>query len=126
MVRDPLSDLVAQIKNGYLAGMTSLLMSTSNLRLAVAKVLSDAGYVGKVEVVDSQLKIELKYQSKKSAITEIVRVSKPGSRVYCSYKDLQYVLGGLGMQVVSTPKGVMSDKKARKLKVGGEVICKVW
>lgn len=126
MVRDPLSDLVSQIKNGYLAGMTHVAMPTSNLRLAVAKVLSEAGYVGKVEVVDNQLKIELKYQSKKSAIAEIVRVSKPGSRVYKSYKDLQYVLGGMGMQVVSTPKGVMSDKKARKLKVGGEVICKVW
>lgn len=126
MVRDPLSDLVSQIKNGYLAGMTHVVMPTSNLRLAVARVLSEAGYVGKVEVVDNQLKIELKYQSKKSAIAEIVRVSKPGSRVYKSYKDLQYVLGGMGMQVVSTPKGVMSDKKARKLKVGGEVICKVW
>jgi small subunit ribosomal protein S8 len=126
MVRDPLSDLVAQIKNGYLAGLTFVTMPISNLRLAVAKVLSEAGFVGRVEVADNQLKIELKYQSKKAAITEIVRVSKPGSRVYCSYKDLQHVLGGLGMQVISTPQGVMSDKKARKAKVGGEVICKVW
>ncbi len=126
MVRDPLSDLVSQIKNGYLAGMTSVVMKTSNQRLALAKVLSEEGYLGKIEVAEGELKMELKYKSKKAAITEIVRVSKPGSRVYSSYKDLHYVLGGLGTQVVSTPKGVMTDKKARKLKVGGEIICKVW
>lgn len=126
MVRDGLSDLVASIKNGYLARLKVVVLPHSNIRESVAKILSEAGYVGEVKKEDGQLVIGLKYKSKQPVITEIVRVSKPGSRIYLGYKFLTPVLGGLGTQILSTPKGVMSDKQARKQKVGGEVICKVW
>ncbi len=126
MVRDPLSDLVARIKNGYLAGLTEVSMPHSKLRESVINVLAKSSYVKNVKVLDGQLMIGLMYKSKEPAITEIVRVSKPGSRIYCGYKSLPRILSGLGMQILSTPAGVISDKEAKKLKIGGEVICKVW
>ena len=126
MVRDPLSDLVARIKNGYLAGLTEVSMPHSKLRESVINVLAKSSYVKNVKVLDGQLMIGLMYKSKEPAITEIVRVSKPGSRIYCGYKSLPRILSGLGMQILSTPAGVISDKQAKKLKIGGEVICKVW
>lgn len=126
MVRDPLSDLVARIKNGYLAGLTEVSMPHSKLRESVINVLAKSSYVKNVKVLDGQLMIGLIYKSKEPAITEIVRVSKPGSRIYCGYKSLPRILSGLGMQILSTPAGVISDKEAKKLKIGGEVICKVW
>lgn len=101
-------------------------MPHSKLREAVASVLSQSGYVKDVKVTDSQLTMGLVYKSKSPAITEIVRVSKPGSRIYCGYKSLPRVLSGLGTLIISTPAGVISGKEARKLKVGGEIICKVW
>lgn len=126
MVRDPLSDLVSRVKNSYLAGHSTVVMPQSKLREAVLKVLSAEKYVGKVTVTDGVLSADLLYKSKEPVMTEIVRVSKPGSRVYMGFKSLKLVLGGMGIQILSTPKGIMTGKEARKLKVGGEVICKVW
>lgn len=126
MVRDPLSDLVSRIKNGYMASLGNITMPKSKLREAVLKILSSEKYVGKVTSDDQGLTVELLYKSKSPVITEIVRVSKPGSRVYMGFKSLRLVLGGMGIQILSTPKGIMTGSQARKLKVGGEVICKVW
>ncbi|MDP1743301.1 MAG: 30S ribosomal protein S8 [Candidatus Amesbacteria bacterium] len=126
MVRDPLSDLVSRIKNGYMASLGSITMPKSKLREAVLKILSSEKYVGKVTSDDQGLTVELLYKSKTPVITEIIRVSKPGSRVYMGFKSLRLVLGGMGIQILSTPKGIMTGRQARKLKVGGEVICKVW
>jgi small subunit ribosomal protein S8 len=126
MVRDPLSDLVSRIKNGYLAGLVSISMPKSKLREAVLKILSAEKYIGKVNTDGQNLTVELLYKSKSPVISEIVRVSKPGSRVYLGFKSLRLVLGGLGIQILSTSKGIMTGANARKQKVGGEVICKVW
>ncbi|MEK7163720.1 MAG: 30S ribosomal protein S8 [Patescibacteria group bacterium] len=126
MVRDPLSDLVARIKNGYMASLSVVTMPHSKLRESVVNVLSKSGYVKDVKVSDGKLTVGLVYKSKAPAITEIVRVSKPGSRIYCGYKSLPRVLSGLGTLILSSPAGVISGREARKLKVGGEIICKVW
>ncbi len=109
-----------------MASLGSITMPKSKLREAVLKILSSEKYVGKVTSDDQGLTVELLYKSKTPVITEIVRVSKPGSRVYMGFKSLRLVLGGMGIQILSTPKGIMTGSQARKLKVGGEVICKVW
>jgi len=109
-----------------MAQLSAVTMPHSKLRESVVNILSQAGYVKDVKVSDGQLTVGLVYKSKAPTITEIVRVSKPGSRIYCGYKSLPRVLSGLGMQILSTPQGVISGRQARKLKVGGEVICKVW
>lgn len=109
-----------------MARLTTVTMPFSKLRESVVTVLAKSGYVKDIKIADGQLTVGLIYKSKEPAITEITRVSKPGSRIYCGYKSLPRVLSGLGMQILSTPAGVISDRQARKLKVGGEVICKVW
>ncbi len=109
-----------------MATLSMVTMPHSKLRESVVVVLAKSGYVKDVKVLGGQLTVGLIYKSKEPAITEIVRVSKPGSRIYCGYKSLPRILSGLGMQILSTPAGVISDKEARKLKIGGEVICKVW
>ena len=109
-----------------MASLSVVTMPHSKLRESVVNVLSKSGYVKDVKVSDSNLTVGLVYKSKAPAITEIVRVSKPGSRIYCGYKSLPRVLSGLGTLIISTPAGVISGKEARKLKVGGEIICKVW
>lgn len=126
MVNDSLSDMLIRIKNGYLAQAPVVVMPPSKLRLAVAKVLLKEGFVGDVKNTDKQLEITLKYDHHAGAITDLRKVSKPGNRVYASIKNLPRVLGGLGISILSTPKGVMSHKEAKKLNVGGEVLAQVW
>ena len=109
-----------------MASLTSISMPKSKLRQSVLDILSAEKYIGKVTADDQNLTIDLLYKSKSPVITEIIRVSKPGSRVYMGFKSLKLILGGMGIQILSTPKGVMTGRQARKLKVGGEVICKVW
>jgi len=125
-LHDPISDMVARIKNAYLAGNKEVSMPYSKLREALAGVLVDEGYLATKAKIENQLVLGLKYVNKTGAITNIEVVSKPGRRVYTSIKHLPRVLGGLGMHILSTPQGVMSQKKAYKLNVGGEVIAKVW
>jgi len=126
MVSDLLSDLVARIKNGYLNGATEIVVPWSRVSEEILKVLVETGYMSGAIRAEKDLKVTLKYEGREPALTDIVRVSKPGSRTYVGYRDIPKVWGGIGRHVVSTPKGVMSDKKAKKLKVGGELICKVW
>ncbi len=128
MVNDSLSDMLIRIKNGYLAQAVEVFMPTSKLRVAVAEVLVKENYIkeAKVDADQGLLVITLKYDHKEPAITDLRRVSKPGRRVYTSIKSLPRVLGGLGIHILSTPKGVMSQKQAKKLNVGGEVLAQVW
>lgn len=126
MVNDPISDLLIQIKNGYLAGMAQVTMPASRTKEAIAKVLVTEGYLTSVTKVDQDLQISLKYQGKTAAIKDLRRVSKPGRRIYSSIKNLPRVWGGLGMSILSTPKGIVSHRQAKKLNVGGEVLAQVW
>jgi small subunit ribosomal protein S8 len=92
----------------------------------IVNVLTKAGYVDGVERAEKVMVIKMKYKDDKPAITNIVRVSKPGSRTYVGYREMPRVWGGIGVHILSTPKGIMTDRQAKKTKVGGELICKVW
>lgn len=126
MVSDALSDLVARIKNGYQTRAAYVVVPYSRTGEEVVRVLVGSGYLEDIKRQDKMLTVKLKYDKGVPAMTDIVRVSKPGSRTYAGYRDIPKVWGGIGEHVVSTPMGVMNDKKAKKLKVGGELICRVW
>lgn len=126
MVNDYLSDLVIRIKNAYLSHATELVMPWTRTGEAVCTVLAESGYLTSAKKTEDGLALVLKYNKKSPALTNIRRVSKPGRRVYTGIKALPRVLGGLGISILSTPKGVMSEKEARKLKVGGEILAQVW
>jgi small subunit ribosomal protein S8 len=128
---DPISNFIAQIKNGYLASKKQIKTPASKMKESLAHVLSKQGYLGKVSI-DSKDKVkkiliaELVYEEKTRKLTDIRRVSKPGRRVYVAKKAIGKVLGGLGIKIISTPKGLMTDRDARKNNLGGEVICELW
>ncbi|MBI2008746.1 30S ribosomal protein S8 [Candidatus Amesbacteria bacterium] len=126
MVNDPVSDFVARIRNGYRAQLRVVEVPATRLVRRVAEELSQAGFIGEVKEENGVLTLGLKYKGKEPAITGIRRVSKPGARIYAGAGGIPRVLGGLGMNILTTPKGIMSEKKAKKLKVGGEIICQVW
>jgi small subunit ribosomal protein S8 len=128
---DPLGDMLARIRNGQRAAKNAITSPASNLRMNVLEVLKREGYIRGYTKQDvrpgvSELTIELKYHEGKPVITEISRISKPGRRVYSKIADLQRVANGLGISILSTPRGVMSDAEARAENVGGEVLCKVF
>lgn len=128
---DPVGDLLTRIRNGQRAGLDKVSSPASNLRANVLEVLKKEGYIrGYSEHTDNRglrkIEIELKYQDGQPVIKEIARVSKPGRRVYKRVRDLPQYYGGLGMAILSTPCGVMSDNDARALNVGGEVLCRVF
>ncbi len=127
MVNDHLSDFVTRIRNGYMAGSVRVEMPLVKTVKAVAEVMKEAGYLEDVTVTKkNRLELVLRYVKKKPAVSGIKRVSNPGSRVYASVKGLPRVWGGIGMNIVSTPKGIMADKKARKLNLGGEIVAQLW
>jgi small subunit ribosomal protein S8 len=127
---DPLGDMLTRIRNGQRAGKPAVVSPASKLRANVLEVLKREGYIrGYSQVEDggkSALSIELKYYEGEPVIKAISRVSKPGRRVYSSIKDLPRVSNGLGISILSTPRGVMSDNDARDANVGGEVLCRVF
>jgi small subunit ribosomal protein S8 len=130
---DPLGDMLTRIRNGQRVRKTSVRCPASKLRGNVLNVLRDEGYIrGWRRLEEDQqetkpfLEIELKYQGGDPVIQEISRVSKPGRRVYSSIKDLPRIYSGLGISILSTPRGVMSDTEARAANVGGEVLCRVF
>lgn len=130
-VTDPISDMLTRIRNGQAVRRRYVLMPHSRLKQAVAQVLQEEGYVERYDVVrDGQfpvLRVYLKYtRDQKPMIQGLRRVSKPGSRVYTSKSDIPWVRYGLGTVILSTPKGVVSERQARRLGVGGEVLCEVW
>lgn len=132
MVTDPISDFLTRVRNAQSAGHKVVEIPASNIKKEITKILFDQGYILNYKFEDNQvqgtIKIALKYDKKtsKPAIKSIQRASKPGLRQYSSSKELPRVLNGLGIAVISTSKGVMTDKKAREEKVGGEVICYVY
>ncbi len=123
---DPIADALIRIKNGYSVGRVSVEVKYSKLILKLMEVLGKEGYVGKLDKKDRIIIVELKYESRKPAVTDIKRISKPSLRVYKGVKDLPRVLNGLGIAVISTPKGLMTDKEARKQRLGGEVLALIW
>ena len=128
---DPLGDMLTRIRNGQMRGKESVLMPASRFRGNVLDVLQREGYIKgfkKLEIANNknEFKIELKYYEGKPVISEIKRVSTPGRRVYSSINDLPRTYNGLGISILSTPRGVMSDNEARAAHVGGEVLCQVF
>jgi small subunit ribosomal protein S8 len=128
---DPLGDMLTRIRNGQMARKSSIVAPASKLRANVLEVLKREGFIRGYEQQQNrpgvqELKIELKYFEGEPAIQEIARVSKPGRRVYSKIKDLPSVYNGLGISIISTPRGVMSDAEAREANVGGEVLCQVF
>ncbi|HEK3597584.1 TPA: 30S ribosomal protein S8 [Pseudomonas aeruginosa] len=128
-MQDPLADMLTRIRNAQMAEKTVVSMPSSKLKAAVAKVLKDEGYIADFQIsseVKPQLSIELKYFEGKPVIEEVKRISRPGLRQYKSVEQLPKVRGGLGVSIVSTNKGVMTDRAVRAAGVGGEVLCTVF
>ncbi len=131
VVTDPIADLLTRIRNALTAKHETVTVPASNMKKAIADILVNEGFIKSVEVVENEghkeLFIVLKYGAKnQKVISNLKRISKPGLRVYCGYEELPSVLGGLGIAIISTSKGVMTDKEARKNKIGGEVLAYVW
>ncbi|MDT3736913.1 MAG: 30S ribosomal protein S8 [Denitratisoma sp.] len=124
---DPVADMLTRIRNAQMAQKNSVAMPSSKLKVAIAAVLKDEGYIDDFAVREtegkSQLDIALKYYAGRPVIERIERISRPGLRVYKGSGDLPRVMNGLGIAIVSTPKGVMTDRRARATNVGGEVLC---
>jgi small subunit ribosomal protein S8 len=128
-MQDTLADMFTRIRNGHMAEKQAVSMPSSKMKVSVAKVLQDEGYIADFSVeegVKPVLTLELKYFEGKAVIEEIKRVSRPGLRIYKGATELPKVRGGLGVAIVSTSKGVMTDRAARSAGVGGEVICTVF
>ncbi|MCR5748344.1 MAG: 30S ribosomal protein S8 [Lachnospiraceae bacterium] len=130
---DPIADMLTRIRNANTAKHDTVEIPASKMKLAIAGILLDEGYIRKYDLVDAgkdfkNIKIELKYNDnkKEKVLTGIKRISKPGLRIYAGKDELPKVLGGLGVAIISTNKGVVTDKKARELGVGGEVLAFVW
>ncbi len=129
---DPIADMLTRIRNANTAKFDEVLVPMSKIKLSIAQILKDEGYIGNYEIVEngkfSDIKITLKYRDNKMTkiISGIERVSKPGLRKYAGKEDMPQVLNGLGVAIVSTNEGVMTDKEARKRGIGGEVLAFVW
>lgn len=131
MMTDPISDMLTQIRNAIRIERQSIEVRASKVKAGVCQVLKDEGYIWDWQFVEATpsplIKIDLKYGPQGERVVQrIDRVSKPGCRVYQGWKDLKPVLDGMGICVISTSKGVMSDRQARARKLGGEVICRIW
>jgi small subunit ribosomal protein S8 len=135
-VSDPIADMLTRVRNAVMAGQGLTAMPSSKMKTAIAKILKDEGFIKDYEVVDGErsshkvLRIRLKYigvrRDRRPVLIGLERVSRPGRRVYTGKKNIPWVLSGMGIAIVSTPKGMMTGQKARKLGVGGEIVCKVW
>ena len=131
---DPIADMLTRLRNALMAGHMMVALPSSKIKLSVANILKDEGYVEDVFVTDDKpqpvLRIRLKYagdrRNRQPLITQLKRVSKPGCRVYTGKKGIPWVLSGMGIVILSTPKGVITGRQARRLGVGGEVLCHVW
>ena len=129
-ITDSIADMLTRVRNAGTAGHANCEIPASNVKKAIAKILLDEGYISKVDLISDdkqgKIKITLKYAQKKPVISGIKRISKPGLRVYADTENLPKVLGGLGIAIISTSSGIMTDKSARKAGVGGEVLAYVW
>lgn len=135
-VNDPIADMLTRIRNAVLSGHAQVAMPSSNIKVEIAKILKEEGFLDGYEVVEGEkptsktLRLKIKYvgerRERKPVIAGLERVSKPGRRIYTRKQDIPWVLSGLGVAILSTPKGVMTGVRARQLNVGGEILCKVW
>lgn len=133
---DPIGDMLTRIRNAVMVGHSMVALPSSKVKVAIAKILKEEGYISGYEVVDGKvvgskmLRVRLKYvgerRDRRPVITGLERVSRPGRRVYTGKTEIPWVLSGMGVAIISTPKGVMTGQRARQLGVGGEVLCKVW
>ena len=130
VVNDPIADMLTRIRNAQIAKHETVTLPASNTKKAIAKILLAEGYVKSVDFIDDglqgEIKVTLKYIGKTPVIAGLKRISKPGLRVYARCEELPKVLGGLGIAIISTSKGLMTDKEARKNAVGGEVLAYIW
>lgn len=135
-VNDPIADMLTRLRNSIMAGQTVAAIPSSKLKVEIARILKEEGYIEDYEVVQGDkpylpvLRLRLKYvgerRQRRPVITGLERVSRPGRRVYTRKQDIPWILSGLGIAILSTPKGVMTGQRARQLGVGGEILCKVW
>ena len=131
MVNDPIADLLTRIRNGIMVRQKQIVVPSSKAKVAVARILKEEGFIRDYEVtrdvVQPQLRILLKYdRDRHPVITDLQRISRPGRRVYVKRNEIPWVLSGLGIAVLSTPQGIMTGQRARRLGLGGEVLCYVW
>ena len=135
-INDPIADMLTRIRNAVMSGQTLVAMPSSKIKVEIAKIMKDEGYLENFEMVDDEnqnqkvLRLKIKYvgerRTRRPVISGIERVSKPGRRIYTKKQNIPWVLSGIGVAILSTPKGVMTGARARQLGVGGEIICKVW
>ena len=135
-VTDPIADMLTRIRNVAISNGTLVSMPSSKIKVEIAQILQEEGYVDSFDVVEGSrphqkvLRLRLKYigerRNRRPLITGLERVSRPGCRVYTKKTDIPWVLSGIGVAILSTPKGVMTDQRARKMGIGGEILCKVW
>ena len=133
---DPIADMLTRIRNGVMAGHSQVAIPSSKIKVEIAKILKDEGFIENFEVADGEraafkvLRVKIKYvgerRERRSVISGLERVSKPGRRIYTKRQDIPWVLSGIGVAILSTPKGVMTGQRARQLGIGGEILCKVW
>lgn len=135
-LNDPIADMLTRIRNAVRAEQTQVAMPSSKMKVAIAKILKNEGFIGDFEVNENEntvhktLTLQLKYvgrrRTKRPVITDLKRVSLPGQRIYAKKDEIPFVLSGMGIAILTTSKGVMTGREAKKLGVGGEVVCKVW
>ena len=133
---DPIADMLTRIRNAVMAGHAQVALPSSKIKLEIAKILKEEGFLENFEVVAGEteaqkfLRLKIKYvgerRERRAVISGLERVSKPGRRIYTKKTEIPWVLSGIGVAILSTPKGVMTGARARQLGVGGEIICKVW
>ena len=135
-ISDPIADMLARTRNALMARHTMVSIPSSKMKISIAKILKDEGYINDYRVVKGEdslypvLQLALKYvgdiKHQRAVITDLKRVSKPGRRIYTAVRDIPWVRSGMGIAVLSTPKGVLTGQQARRLNVGGEILCYVW
>jgi small subunit ribosomal protein S8 len=135
-VNDPIADMLTRVRNGMMAGQSLVAMPSSKIKVEIARILKEEGYIEAYEVMNGEtppqrtLRLRLKFvgerRQRRPVITGLERVSRPGRRIYTRRTDIPWVLSGIGIAILSTPKGVMTGQRARQLGVGGEILCKVW
>jgi len=135
-VNDPIADMLTRVRNCVMTGQSLVAMPSSKIKVEIARILKEEGYIEAFEVVDGEivpsktLRLRLKYvgerRQRRSVITGLERISRPGRRIYTRKTEIPWVLSGLGVAILSTPKGIMTGQRARQMGVGGEILCKVW
>ncbi|MBI4732557.1 MAG: 30S ribosomal protein S8 [Chloroflexi bacterium] len=135
-VNDPIADMLTRIRNAMMSGQAMTAMPFSKVKVEIAKILKEEGYLESFEAADGErpsqkvLRLRIKYigerRERRPVIAGLERISRPGRRVYTKKQDIPWVLSGIGIAILSTPKGIMTGQRARQLNVGGEILCKVW